>query len=102
MPTAWPVSYLFVVCLFSQALPSSSLESSSSPDPPTLLQQSCTLMAHSISSLHTTLKHLEPLLPKNYIHIVICMPNLQRALFYSKTMFLYYSTTTKLLPLMIF
>src|SRR5438045_352626 len=52
MPTAWLVSYLFVVCLFSRALPLSSLESSSSPDPPTLLQQSCTLMAHSISSLH--------------------------------------------------
>src|SRR5438045_7190393 len=60
MPTAWPVSYLFVVCLFSQALPSSSLESSSSPDPPTLLQQSCTLMAHSISSLHTVLWHYDP------------------------------------------
>src|SRR6266487_5678229 len=59
----------------------------------TILCKSCTI---------ATLKHLEPLLPKNYIQIVAFTPNLQRALFYSKTMFLYYSTTTKLLPLAIF
>jgi len=58
-----------------------------------ILYKSCTI---------ATLKHLEPFLPKNYIHIVAFTPNLQRALFYSKTMFLYYSTTTKLLLLAIF
>lgn len=55
-----------------------------------ILYKSCTI---------ATLKHLEPFLPKNYIHIVAFTANLQRALFYSKTMFLYYSTTTKLLPI---
>jgi hypothetical protein len=62
---------------------------------------------HHDSTVHRSytiaiFKHLEPFLPKNYIHIVIFTPNLQRALFYSKTIFLYYSTTTKLLPLTIF
>ncbi len=44
-----------------------------------------------------TLKHLEPVPSKNYIHIIAFTFNLQRALFYSITVFLHYSTTIKLL-----
>ena len=49
-----------------------------------------------------TLKHLEPVPPKNYFHIVAFTFNLQRALFYGITVFLHYSTTIKLLPPTIF
>ena len=48
-----------------------------------------------------TPKHLEPFLPKNYIRIVAFAPNLHRAFFYSRIDFLPYSTTVKLLPLLI-
>lgn len=48
-----------------------------------------------------TPKHLEPFLPKNYIRIVAFTPNLHRAFFYSRIDFLPYSTTVKLLPLLI-
>jgi hypothetical protein len=44
-----------------------------------------------------TLKHLELVLSKNYIRIITFTFNLQRALFYSITVFLHYSTTIKLL-----
>jgi hypothetical protein len=48
-----------------------------------------------------TPKHLEPFLSKNYIRIVAFAPNLHRAFFYSRIDFLPYSTTVKLLPLLI-
>jgi hypothetical protein len=48
-----------------------------------------------------TPKHLNPFLPKNYVRIVAFAPNLQRAFFYSRTVFLPYSTTVKLLLLLI-
>lgn len=71
-----------------------------------------TLTSSNLKSVHTskstimlykscaiaTLKHLEPVLPKNYVRFVAFTFNLQRALFYSITVFLHYSTTIKLLP----
>jgi hypothetical protein len=71
-----------------------------------------TLTSSNLKSVHTsisiiilykscaiaTFKHLEPVPPKIYVCIVAFTFNLQRALFYSIIMFLYYSTTIKLLP----
>ncbi|XTI90785.1 hypothetical protein V2W45_1411444 [Cenococcum geophilum] len=48
-----------------------------------------------------TFKYLGPLLPINYVRIIAFAPSVQRASLYGITEFLPYSTTVKLLPLMI-
>jgi hypothetical protein len=48
----------------------------------------------SIPPSHT-LRHPEPLLLENRIHIVALTPDLQKVSFYSVTDFLYHSSTTK-------
>jgi hypothetical protein len=49
-----------------------------------------------------TLRHPEPLLLENHVHIIVLIPDLQRVSFYSIIDFLYHSSTTELIPFLIF
>ena len=49
-----------------------------------------------------TPKHFKPLSPENYVCVIALAPNLRAASFYNRREFFHYSSTIKLLSLLIF